>query len=274
MPGFLLDLRSAPEGGAVVPARLTPPGGTIDQLQQCNAAVFLIHGFNVNRADATAELQAFGASLPALGAGAAVAVLWPGDSVVGPLSYPFETSKADDSALELAKFIADNLPQRPAISFVGHSLGCRVVMETVRHLWIEDIPIAQVCVMAAAVDNDSLASAAQYFNAAQYASRVGALFSPSDRVLRYAYPLGNLVSAFLHWASTTDAALGYSGPRSSSAPPGTVPADVQGIGIPASAGVDHGDYLPSAGGVFNAKQQAAARFANAMLAGITPLTYS
>lgn len=273
MPIFLLDLRSAPEGGAVVPARLTPPGETIDQLQRCGTAVFLIHGFNVNRADAAAELQAFGANLPALGAGAAVAVLWPGDSIVGPLSYPFETNKADDSALELATFIADNLPQRPTISFVGHSLGCRVVMETVRHLWIKDIPVSQVCVMAAAVDHDSLASAAEYFNAAQYASRVGVLFSPSDRVLQYAYPVGNLVSAFLHWASTTDGALGYTGPRPSTASPGTIPADVQGVGIPASAGVDHGDYLPSSSGKFNPKQQAAARFANAMLAGMTPLTY-
>jgi len=271
MPGFVLDLRSDPHGGAVVPARLT--SGTIDQLQQCRTAVFMVHGFNVNRADGSAELQAFGANLPALGSGAPVAVLWPGDSIVGPLSYPFETSKADDSAVELATFIADNLPQRPAVSLVGHSLGCRVVMETVRQLWIRDIAVSQVCLMAAAVDSDSLACAVEYFGAAQFAVRVGVLYSPSDRVLEYAYPLGNLLSAFIHWTTTTDAALGYTGPRASSSPPGVVPADVQGVGIPAAAGVDHGDYLPSATGVFNWKQQAAARFANSMLAGVTPLAY-
>jgi hypothetical protein len=143
----------------------------------------------------------------------------------------------------------------------------------VRHLWVKDISVAQVCVMAAAVDNDSLAAAADYFNAAQYASRVGVLYSRADRVLEYAYPPGNLLSAFLHWTSTTDAALGYTGPRSSASPPGAVPAQVQGVGILASAGVNHGDYLPSPSGVFNAKQQAAARFANSMLAGLTPLTY-
>jgi hypothetical protein len=273
MIGFVLDLRSAPQGGAVVPARLTTPGGTLDQLQQCGSIAFLVHGFNVDRADATGELQAFGAKLTALGEGAAVSVLWPGDSIVGPLCYPFETNKADDSAVELATFIADNLPQRPVISFVGHSLGCRVVMETVRHLWIKDIPVAQVCVMAAAVDNDSLACAAEYFNAAQYASRVAVLFSPSDHVLREAYPLGNLVSAFLHWTSTTDAALGYTGPRASTSAPGTLPPEVGGTGIPLSAGVDHGDYLPTADGAFNAKQLAAARFANAVIAGVGPLTY-
>lgn len=157
MIGFVLDLRSAPRGGAVVPARLTPPSPTLDTLRRCTDIVFLVHGFNVDRADGTVELGAFGAQLTALGPGAAVAVLWPGDSIIGPLSYPFETSKADDSAVELATFIGDNLPQRPRISFIGHSLGCRVVMETVRQLWIMNVPVAQVCLMAAAIDNDSLA---------------------------------------------------------------------------------------------------------------------
>jgi len=271
MPAFVLDLRSDPEGGAVVPAHLT--SGTIDQLQQCQSAVFMVHGFNVNRADGTAELAAFGANLPAIGAGAAVAVLWPGDSIVGPLCYPFETSKADDSAVELATFIGDNLPQRPAISFIGHSLGCRVVMETVRQLWMKDIAVAQVCVMAAAIDNDSLSSAVEYFKAAQFAARVGVLHSPSDRVLRFAYPLGNLISAFIHWTATTDAALGYTGTRASSSPPGSPPGCVGCVGIPAADLVDHGDYLPPPSGAFNSKQQAAVRFANSMLAGITPLAY-
>jgi hypothetical protein len=271
MPAFVLDLRSDPQGGAVVPAHLT--SGTLDQLRECRSVVFMVHGFNVNRLDGTAELTAFGANLPAIGAGAAVAVLWPGDSTVGPLCYPFETSKADDSAVELATFIGDNLPQRPTISFIGHSLGCRVVMETVRQLWMKDIPVAQVCVMAAAVDNDSLGSAVEYFHAAQFAARVGVLHSPADRVLEFAYPLGNLLSAFIHWSSTTDAALGYTGPCVSTSSPGDPPACVDGVGIPAANGVDHGDYLPSPSGIFNAKQQAAAQFANSMLAGVTPLVY-
>jgi hypothetical protein len=271
MGAFVLDLRSDPQGGAVVPARLT--SGTLDQLRECPSVVFMVHGFNVNRADATAELTAFGANLPAVGAGAAVAVLWPGDSSVGPLSYPFETNKADDSAVELATFIGDNLAQRPTISFIGHSLGCRVVMQTLRQLWVKGIPVAQVCVMAAAVDNDSLGSADAYFNAAQFAGRVGVLHSPSDRVLRFAYPLGNLVSAFVHWSPTRDAALGYTGPCASTSSPGDPPAEVAGVGIPAADGVDHGDYLPAPTGALNARQQAAARFANSMLAGVTPLVY-
>jgi len=219
-PALFSIFARPPQRGAVVPARLTSLGGTMDHLRQCATAVFLVHGFNVGRADAMGELQEFGASLPAVASGAAVAVLWPGDSIIGPLSHPFETNKADDSAVELAIFIADNLPQRPAIFFVGHSLGCRVVMETVRQLWIKGTSVGRVCVMGAAIDNDSLGCSAEYFNAAQDASRVGVLYSLADRVLEYVYPPGNLLSAFLHWTSTTDAALGYTRPRSSASPLG------------------------------------------------------
>src|SRR5271169_1507157 len=131
---FILDLRSADVDGAVVPARLTLATPTMDILQQCQEVVFLVHGFNVSRSDGAAELQNLAQLLPAVGDGAVVAVLWPGDSAIGPLSYPFETNKADDSAVELAKFINDNLPQRPSISLVAHSLGSRVVMQTVQQL--------------------------------------------------------------------------------------------------------------------------------------------
>lgn len=271
MPGFVLDLRSAPQGGAVVPARLTLPAPSIDILRVCPKVAFLVHGFNVSRAAGMVELQAFGSALTALADGAAIAVLWPGDSVIGALSYPFETNKADDSAVELAKFIADQLPQKPRISFVGHSLGCRVVMETVRQLWIKGIAVDQVCLMAAAIDNDSLSVMTEYGAAARYAARVGVLYSSADKVLRGAYPIGNLLSAFLHWSATSDAALGLTGPQSSS--PNTLPTDVQGVGIPKNDGVDHGDYLPDTAGSMNNKQQAAVRLVNGMLAGSVSLTY-
>jgi len=273
MPTFVLDLRSAPQGGAVVPARLTLAAPTFDVLQHCAEIVFLVHGFNVSRQAGTVALEALAANLPALGAGAAVAVLWPGDSAIGPLSYPFETDKADDSAVELAKFIADSLPQKPRLSLVGHSLGCRVVMETVRQLWIRDIAVTQVCLMAAAIDNDSRAASAEYREAAAYAGNVCVLYSPADQVLQYAYPLGNLLSAFLHWNATTDGALGYTGPRAASGSGGTLPVHVQPVGIPTANQVNHGDYLPGADGQLNGKQRAAARFADAMLAGGVPLVY-
>jgi hypothetical protein len=273
MLSFVLDLRSAPVGGAVVPARLTLGTPSLDQLRACTDIVFLVHGFNVNRADGANELTAFGRKLDALSNGAAVAVLWPGDSSIGPLSYPFETNKADDSAVELAAFIAEALLHSARISFVAHSLGCRVVMETVRQLWIRDIPVSQVCLMAAAIDNDSLAIAVEYQHAAQFAGRTGVLFSPGDIVLKDAYPIGNLLSAFVHAASTTDAALGYSGPLAVASSQSAMPPTVQSCGIPLTDAVNHGDYLPSSNGTFNVSQLRAVRFANRVLAGVTPLSY-
>ena len=45
------------------------------------------------------------------------------------------------------------------------------------------------------------------------------------------------------------------------------------VGIPSTAQVNHGDYLPGADGACNSKQSTAARFANGMLGGTVPLSY-
>jgi hypothetical protein len=270
---FILDFRSADVDGAVVPGRLTLGTPTIDTLRPCSNIVFLVHGFNVKRSSGAAELGNLAPLLPAVGDGAVVAVLWPGDSMLGAASYPFETNKADDSGVELAKFINDNLPQCPRISFVAHSLGSRVVVQTVQQLKILGIPVAEVCLMAAAIDNNSLSSLAQFRGAAEYASRVAVLYSPSDNVLKLAYPGGNLLSAFLHWTSTSNAALGFTGPTSESAPSGDIPAQVEATGIPLVACVDHSDYVPKAQGAPNSKQLAAARYANLVLTGAVLLEY-
>jgi esterase/lipase superfamily enzyme len=271
MATYVLDFRSADQGGAIVPGKLTLASPTIDALRQCSNVAFLIHGFNVNRAEGSAALQAFAKLLPATSASAAVAVLWPGDAWSGPLCYPFETNKADDTAVELAKFIGDNLLPQTRVSIVAHSLGCRVAMQAVQQLYIKGFDVAQVCLMAAAIDNDSLAEVADYRAAAQYAGRTAVLYSPGDLVLKAAYPAGNLLSAFLHWSATTDTALGFAGPRASS--DGSIPSNVTATGIPEPDKVNHGDYLPNYDGTANGMQLAAARYANAVLAGLEPLVY-
>jgi esterase/lipase superfamily enzyme len=270
---FILDFRSADVDGAVMPGRLTLGTPTLDMLRECGKVVFLVHGFNVNRSNGAAELRNLSTLLPAMGDGAAVAVLWPGDSMLGPVSYSFETNKADDTAVELAKFIGDNLPQGPTISFAAHSLGSRVVMQTVQQLKIIGVPVSQVCLMAGAIDNVSLAGEADYLAATQYAQRVAVLYSPSDTVLEYAYPAGNLLSAFLHWAPTSNAALGFTGPTTPSTDSVSIPPEVEATGIEKAAAVNHSDYIPNASGAPSSKQLAAARYANLVLSGVTPLKY-
>lgn len=270
MDVFVLDLRSRDVDGAVVPGKLTLPTPTLDTLQLATSVAFLVHGFNVSRPNGSAELQQLGHLLSSLGAGAAVCVLWPGDSRFGPLCYPFETNNAIDSGVELAKFIHDYLPQRPRLSFVAHSMGARVALQAVAQLRSMSIAVEQICLMAAAVDNDCLASSGEYGAAAQFASRTAVLYSPSDKVLRFAYPAGNLISAFLHWAATTDAALGYTGPRPAQGP---TPSGVTATGIPSTDGVNHGDYVPNANPPPSQRQLAAASYANLVVGGAPGLFY-
>ena len=146
-------------------------------------------------------------------------------------------------------------------------------MQTVRQLYIMGVDVPQVCLMAGAVDNDCLAATADYRAAVQYVGRTAVLYSPSDMVLKAAYPAGNLLSAFLNWTPTTDAALGYVGPRAALAPNGAIPNTVTATGIPAAAGVNHGDYLPNPSDNPNSMQLSAARYANAVLAGSPHLVY-
>jgi hypothetical protein len=270
---FILDFRSNDVGGAVMPGHLTSASSTIDALCACDTIVFLVHGFNVSRPEGAAQLQNLSWLLPAIGDGAAVAVLWPGDSMLGPLSYPFESNNADDTSVELAKFIGDNLAGGPSISFAAHSLGSRVVMQTVQQLKIKDVEVKQVCLMAGAIDNDSLANIGEYQAAARYAQRVAVLFSPSDTVLKLAYPAGNLLSAFFHWTATSNAALGFTGPKSCAGIDGSIPAGVEATGIPTANAVSHSDYLPNAAWPPTPKQLAAARYTNAVLMADSPLRY-
>jgi esterase/lipase superfamily enzyme len=201
-----------------------------------------------------------------------VAVLWPGNSRIGPLCYPFETNNADDSAVELSKFIQLYLSVGPRISFISHSLGARVVLQTIEQLRIMGIAVDQVCLMAAAVDDDCLASS-QYRAAVQYANRVAVLYSPCDKVLRYAYPPGNLLSSFMHWTATTDAALGYTGPKAAPAPNGDIPSQVWPSAIPQADGVNHGDYLPPPAGQPSISQLRAASYSSRVVASAPSPAY-
>lgn len=271
---FVLDFRTQNVGGGVFPGQLLE--GELDQLQGAERVVFLLHGFNVSRPEGRVSLGRLAGLLPAATQGAAaVAVLWPGDSWAGAASYSFEMGKADDTAADLARFIEEQLFNRPQVSFVAHSLGCRVTMRTVELLRQHGYPVAQVCLLAAAIDNDSLADSNAYLRAAAFAQRTAVLSSHRDKVLQLAYPAGNLLQAFLHWQSTTDAALGRTGPRPCDAPPAGVPDQVLGRAIPDAADAGHGDYLPPSdpNQAVNAKQQAAAGFADKAIGSVTPLNY-
>jgi pimeloyl-ACP methyl ester carboxylesterase len=99
---------------------------------------------------------------------------------------------AQEAAERLAFFLS-GLTQVHTINFIGHSLGCRVVLETIRALLLsggQEERIGKVCLMAAAVPIFMLMEDARLDRAGFAPKRILNLFSRSDRVLQLAFPPG------------------------------------------------------------------------------------
>lgn len=270
---YVLSLRERCVGGAVVPPHLEVGQGLGSRadLQMERRLVFLLHGFNVDACRGRASLGRLSHLVAGEGWGL-VATLWPGDHGLGALSYSFEGLDADDTAEELARFIDCWAGPEARVSFVGHSLGCRVVLETVKRMIGHAVRVEEVCLFAAAVDADSLASGEVYRSCCEKADRVTVVSSVRDRVLKLAYPAGDLLQAFLFLRDDPGLALGLRGPRDHKS--GAIPGSVTGVEIPKRSNVGHGDYFPSpwrqgtrGWSAKSTKQATAAKFAARVLAG-------
>ncbi len=86
------------------------------------------------------------------------------------LSYPAEPKNAMDAGSMLAPFLDANLQNAASISFVSHSLGARVVLQTISQM---KLPVRRLIVMAGAIDDDCLTSEFQDV-AVQSGSHLGA----------------------------------------------------------------------------------------------------
>lgn len=253
---YLLEFRNQAVGGPVVPGVLrNPADGSSGHPAEASLAlaahvVFLVHGYNVNRERGRVGLNHLADFLTEPADGAIVAVLWPGDSFFGVLSYPFEGTDADDTATEFARFIKDVLRPGTRLSFVTHSLGARVGMGTLERLIGQAYPVEQVCLMAAAIDDFSLAAPGEYRRATTASGRVAVLSSTEDKVLSLAYPAGDLIQSFIYFSRDEfGTALGYHGPRPfvGDGSPRRVPATVLWRAIAAERMADHGHYIPGFG---------------------------
>jgi hypothetical protein len=170
--------------------------------------ILLVHGYNNTHRVASESYEAFCARLDELGIrrvslfGEICAVHWPGNSNLGALSfasYPTEIRPAVHSAEVLAAFLSRlRGPQDSPLDIVlvCHSLGNRVGLELLRARIGASDPMVEVtglCLMAAAVpvghvDDGRLAAAAR-------STRTRALFSRGDKVLRFAFPIGQTFAA-------------------------------------------------------------------------------
>lgn len=231
-------VRVKPKGGSVAPVVNAParPLG-------CQHAMIFVHGYNTNEERATdayaAMIQSLRDVLSSECAGAPpgdigiAKFFWPGDIDLGRfsgISYPMEIDTAEKSARRLGDFLSgpSGLDE---VSIIGHSLGCRLVLELL-HLvrkptWARFPRVRWALLAAGAVPMEALVPDARLRDTAPVErDRVRVRFSPDDGVLKWLFPIGQLLAG-----EPSSEALGlYGCPRSWS---GTA-ARLHGAG--------HGDY--------------------------------
>jgi hypothetical protein len=229
---------------------------------------FVLHGFNVplksgvqSCGPAAQCYENLGALPLAMdGADIVVPVLWPGDGFI-VWSYFTATIHAKTVGARFAAFLASAAFTGVEVSFISHSLGARVVLETVCSALDPASPqprasFQTAILMAPAVDDNALDTPFATATGPGGLKRVVVLSSPTDHVLTKWFVLGDFAEQAMWEGYQGDSrALGALGPKfttSSSAMPLTEWYQVGG-------GQDHGDYLPNGGAsapdpVWSAKQ--------------------
>jgi hypothetical protein len=229
---YFIDLRADSAGGNPVatasdivvrtdaqpnPNPSTPLGPGLFQAVQGRDVLLGTHGFNVNRQEGISNLNHWSEWLQLGANGFFVGVLWPGDARWIPvIDYPIEGNEAIKSGKLLAEYLAANFSGVNSFSFSSHSLGVRMVLETIRNL-SSLARLKTITVMAGAIDDTCLSN--EYNDAATRMSSISVLASDCDDVLKWAFPVANPVAGILtrgdpYWHG----ALGRYGPNPSNQP--------------------------------------------------------
>ena len=202
------------------------------------SVLFAAHGFNVDQTSGTVSFGLLDHYMNLTAPALFVGVLWPGDSIIPIVDYPFEGDVAVDCGKRLADFCNDACSTAQSISFASHSLGARLILETVSRL---DRKARSVCLTAAAINHDCLT--AEYAAAAGNSDHISVLASREDLVLKLAFPIGDPLSNLLHADHVPfQMALGSEGPPTPA--PAQVIAPWQIRDDEPLGDYGHLDYLP------------------------------
>jgi Alpha/beta hydrolase of unknown function (DUF900) len=196
------------------------------------------HGFHVNRANGIDNLSHWNEWLQLGFNGFFVGALWPGDSKWVPfIDYPVEGDEAIKSGQLLAEYLGANFTGVNSLSFASHSLGARMVLETVRNL-PSSFKVQTVTIMAGAIDDTCLNG--EYKDAAARTGKISVLSSRCDDVLKFAFPLGNPLSGIITRADPYwHGALGRYGPNPPDQPSNLWKTPI----LPDSWDFGHGSYI-------------------------------
>lgn len=204
-PFLELYMRSRVEGGKV----LVP--GTIRALldaQTRRECLVLVHGFNNSDSEAataylgfrTRQVEIFGTIDDRAFERRFADAYWPGDAdwtfldSLDFLVYPNAVRNAVATAKELADLLW-RMPNLERVDFIGHSLGARVVLETLLRLRTRTLPlIGRIVLMAAAVPAEMLERGGKFFDLLMElwaeGTTIRILHSRQDWVLHHAFPPG------------------------------------------------------------------------------------
>jgi hypothetical protein len=226
------------------------PWGDVPGLFRGQRVCFLVHGFNVPathaiwcEGPAAQEFEALGKlGLQITAADIVVTVMWPGDGLLG-WNWFTAYGHSKETGRNFVDFLTQNAAQASEISFISHSLGARVVLETVAQAKDKDLPFGTAVLMAAAVDDNALDDG-EYSAASAALKRIVVLSSMQDEVLEYLFTAGSLVERALWWSyDGTSRALGRYGPAF--AANSKVPAKTEWYEIKPSVKQGHHNYLPA-----------------------------
>jgi hypothetical protein len=242
-----LDVRIDPVGGDLATAVAINQGTNISNYQSYDLNQLLAdvrgqnvligtHGYNVNRANGIACLSNWESLLKLNPPSIFVGLLWPGDSIwMHGLDYPEEPRIANEAGQNLiAPFLDKNFANAASISFASHSLGARLVLQTISNM---NLPVRRTTLMAGAIDDNCLNT--EFKNVLTKIQKISALASKKDEVLSALFPLGNLIGGIIAEGHPWwHAALGHCGP--SNPRPKNFQAPFE---IPDNWDYSHHDYL-------------------------------
>lgn len=247
-PELQFKLRKDTEGG-----KLLSPGqtlGTVDA-QGRRECLVLVHGFNNSDGGAAAayfafrnaEKGIFNPVHPGVFERRFGDTFWPGDAdwsffdKLDFLVYPKAVHTAVHAARELDRLLG-KMPNLERVDFIGHSLGCRVILETLVLLRKRTLPmIGRVLLMAAAVPAEMLERGGRFFDLMMElwaeGIEVRVLYSRADRTLHFAFPPGQSLAG---GREASARALGRDGPT------GMMPGWNKTLNGEWVKGADHSDY--------------------------------
>jgi hypothetical protein len=190
-----LSVRLKPEGGGV---RASVDIEKRPVVTKTNVIV-LVHGFNVNREEGDTAyadfLLQFGKYFLSGCPFNIYQLFWPGDEknkILSAISYPVQIGTAIDSASRLFSFLLDEKGvsgQPMQLTFIAHSLGNRLVLETFSGLTVPH-ELRYYFGMASAVPVYKVEQRGDLYYPAILPQNSLMLYSTSDPILHWAFPAG------------------------------------------------------------------------------------